>query len=228
MNGSYLRLLQMRRMAADGTGGGAGGAGGTGGEGGKAGNEGAGGEGGKAGGEGGAGGAAGGEGGAGGDGGKNKTFTQEELDRILTERLARQSKDIDKKIADAIAEGEKRGKMTAEEKKKADEAAEQKRLEERERQITVRELRAGAMETLATKGLPKDLADVLIYTDKDSCDKSLNALETAFRAAVQAGVDERLKGGNPPGGGSKGQQQPKGPTDQREAMRAAMFGKKTT
>ena len=39
---------------------------------------------------------------------------------------------------------------------------------------------------------------MLNYTDADSCSKSIAAVEKAFQEAVEAGVQERLKGGVPP------------------------------
>lgn len=192
---NYLRLLQMRRMAADGSGGGAGGVGSSGGAGGGAGT-------------GSAGDGQGGDGdgdGGDGDGGKGKgegekTFTQAELDAIVTKRLGKAMKDVETKIAAARTEGETRGKMTAEERAEADRKANQKALEERERQIQTRELRASALETLAEKGLPKDLAEALNYTDEEALEKSIAAAEKAFRAAVQVGVKARLAGDGAPGG----------------------------
>uniref|UniRef100_UPI000A52BAC2 capsid assembly scaffolding protein Gp46 family protein n=1 Tax=Geobacillus kaustophilus TaxID=1462 RepID=UPI000A52BAC2 len=76
----------------------------------------------------------------------------------------------------------------------------------REAEITRRELRATALETLAEKGLPKQLADILVYTDAETCQKSIESVEKVFRDAVEAAVNERLKGGEPPkgGGGGKG------------------------
>lgn len=130
-------------------------------------------------------------------------FKQAELDAIIAKRLAKVQKDMETKIAEAKAEGERLAKLSEAERKKAEEDANRKKLEDREREITRRELRAGAMEKLAEKGLPKGLAEVLDYTDEDSCDNSLKALETAFRTAVNAAVEDRLKG-NPPGGGGSG------------------------
>lgn len=192
---NYLRLLQMHRMAADGSGGGAGGAG-SGGSGGGAGTGGAG----DGQGDDGADGDGKGDDGGKGKGDSEKTFTQAELDAIVTKRLAKASKDTDAKIAAAIAEGEKRGKMSAEERAEADRKANQKALEERERTIKTRELRASALETLAEKGLPKDLAEALNYSDEEAFEKSMAAAEKAFRAAVQAGVKARLAGDGAPGG----------------------------
>jgi hypothetical protein len=42
------------------------------------------------------------------------------------------------------------------------------------------------------------LADVLNYSDADACKKSIEAVETAFQKAVEAAVEAKLKGGNPP------------------------------
>jgi hypothetical protein len=79
-----------------------------------------------------------------------------------------------------------------------DDAAEREEaLERREKEVMRRELRAGAMEKLAEKGLPGALAELLDYRDADACSHSLDAAEKAFRGAVQAGITERLKGAAP-------------------------------
>lgn len=180
---------------------------------------GSGGEGGQGGGEGGQGGQ-GGTGGAGGEGGKGAkggegtkvTFTAEqqaEVDRILGDRLnkaqSKWEKELETKLADAKTEAEKLAKMNADQKAEYEKQKREEELAKREGDITRRELRATALEQLAEKGLPKTLADILVYTDADTTNKSLEAVEKSFREAVEAGVNERLKG-NPPGGtgGGKG------------------------
>lgn len=72
-------------------------------------------------------------------------------------------------------------------------------LSEREQQVIRRELRATALERLAEKDLPKALADAISYTDEQACEKSLEAVEQAFRAAVKQGVEQRLRGRVPTG-----------------------------
>ena len=57
---------------------------------------------------------------------------------------------------------------------------------------------AEAKNTLAEKKLPAGLAEVLNYTDADACNQSIAAVEKAFQSAVEASVQERLKGGKPP------------------------------
>lgn len=136
------------------------------------------------------------------------TEQQAELDRILGERLgkaqAKWEKDYQSKLDAAKTEAEKLAKMNADQKA---EYEQQKRLDElakREGEITRRELRATAIETLAEKGLPRTLADILVFTDAETTNASLEAVEKAFRESVEAGVNERLRGGNPPGGGGQG------------------------
>ena len=73
-------------------------------------------------------------------------------------------------------------------------------LDQRERELRMRELRAETVETLAKRKLPSELADAISYTDEETCRKGLAAAEKAFRTAVQKAVDERLRG-NTPGAG---------------------------
>ena len=69
-------------------------------------------------------------------------------------------------------------------------------LDERERRLRMRELRAETVEALTEKNLPAELADAIAYTDR----AGLAAVERAFRAALQRAVDERLRGSAPGAG----------------------------
>lgn len=137
---------------------------------------------------------------------QEKTFTQAEVDRIVSDRIrretARYEKDIATKVAQARTEAERLAAMSAEQKAEAERAAREKELTDRETAITRRELRAQALETLNERGLPVMLADAILYTDAETCNASIDAMEKAFRAAVQSGVDERMRG-NPPQTGTK-------------------------
>lgn len=127
---------------------------------------------------------------------------QAEFDRRVTKALKTQEErltgNIQEQINTAVAEALKVSKMTSEQK--AQHEAEQAReaLAKREAEITKRELRATAKETLAEKGLPANLADAVNYTDANSVTASIEALEKAFQTAVQGAVDARLTGGKAP------------------------------
>ena len=99
---------------------------------------------------------------------------------------------------DKLSEAEKLAKMTKEEKAQYMQKKKEKELSEREAAITRKELMAEARNTLACDGLPQELAEVLNYTDADACKKSMETVKTAFQKAVEAAVEEKLKGGKPP------------------------------
>lgn len=129
-----------------------------------------------------------------------RSFTQEEVDRIVADRLARANRETEKKIKAArdegMAEAERMAQMT--ESQRAEHAAREasereERIRSREADLTRRELRAEAIDTLIARGLPRELEQLLSYTDADACAKSLDELERVFRGAVQKGVDERIK-----------------------------------
>lgn len=126
-----------------------------------------------------------------------KSFTQAELDAIIDKRLARERKEYQAKIDAAVTEAQKLAQMSADERAAHERQELQKKLSEREAEITKRELRAEAKSQLSDKGLPVELAEVLPYTDADTTNAALVAVEKVFRQAVEKGVTERLKGNAP-------------------------------
>ena len=128
---------------------------------------------------------------------ETKTFTQEELDRIVQGRIAKERKSWEKQLEEQQTEAQKLEKMSEKEKKKYKEEKRIKDLDDREAAITRRELTAQAKVQLADKGIPTELAEILILTDADSCKKSIETVEKAFQTAVQRAVEERIKGREP-------------------------------
>ena len=127
----------------------------------------------------------------------NKEY-QAEFDRRTQKALNTQKDKLEVLYSEKATEAEKLARMTKEEKAQYLAQKHEKELDEREAGITRRELMAEAKNTLAEKKLPVGLAEVLNYTDADSCNKSIAAVEKAFQEAVQAAVEEKLKGGKPP------------------------------
>jgi hypothetical protein len=149
-----------------------------------------------------------------------KTFTQEELNAIIDKRLERERKDAQARIDKAVTEAQKLAKMSADERAEHERQELQKKLSEREAEITKRELRAEAKSQLSDKGLPIELAEVLPYTDADTTNAALAAVEKVFRAAVEKGVTERLKGNAP-----KVSQPAPQTTSVEDEIRKAVYGK---
>lgn len=133
-----------------------------------------------------------------GEGGQEtKTFTQEELDKIVQGRIAKERKAWEKQLEEQQTEAQKLETMSEKEKKKYQEEKRIKDLDDREAAITRRELIAQAKVQLADKGIPTELAEILILTDADSCKKSIETVEKAFQSAVEKAVEEKIKGREP-------------------------------
>lgn len=107
------------------------------------------------------------------------------------------------KIEAAKTEAEKMAEMTAEQKAQHKEQERLNEINKREAEITRRELRAQSLEKLAEKELPKELIDVVVLTDAEACNTSIEAIEKSFRKAVEDGVNKRLaQSADLPGSGS--------------------------
>ena len=142
---------------------------------------------------------------------EEKTYSQKELDALLqseTDKRVNQAlenfkaKDLPKLLSGAKAEAEKLAKMNADQKAEYERKQQEELLSQREAEVTRKELKIEAHKIFTEKGLPVDLLDVLKYDDAESCNQSIDALEKAFRQAVEKGVNERLKGEPPKAGGA--------------------------
>lgn len=124
---------------------------------------------------------------------------QAEFDRRVSKALETQkgkmTATIQQQINDAVTEAQRLAKMTQAEREEHDRQKQAEELAKREAAITRRELTATAKDTLASKGLPLSLAEIVDYTSADTANASLKSIETAFQAAVQTAVEDRLKGG---------------------------------
>ncbi len=129
-----------------------------------------------------------------------KAFTQADVDKLISQTIAKERARADKAVSAAKTEAEKLATMTAEQRAEHERQERENKLAAREAELSRRELRATALQTLAEKQLPAELAEVLDYTDADKCSASITSVEKTFRAAVQKGVEERLKGAAPAAG----------------------------
>ena len=138
---------------------------------------------------------------------KDKKY-QSEFDKRVAKALetakGKWETDYQAKVEEAKTEAEKLAKMNADQKAKYAEEKRLAELEKREKDITTRELRATAFETLAEKNLPKELVDILNYSDAEQCNKSIEAVEKAFQTVVERAVNEKLRGKQTPNKGGQG------------------------
>ena len=129
--------------------------------------------------------------------------TAAEIDRRVSEAIERARAQWEADRAQAEAERQRLEGMSQEERAGYEASRREAELAERERKVMERELRAMALEKLADRGLPRELADALPYASEAACLAGIDRLERVFRQAVQASVDERLRGVVPASGTSR-------------------------
>lgn len=125
-----------------------------------------------------------------------KKYSDEDVNKILNKKFA----EWEKKQAKKISEAKKLANMTAEEQLKAL----QSELDSMKKDKTRSELASAARGILTESDIqvPYNLIANLIGEDAETTKENVAAFSKVFKAAVQEGVKEALKGKTPPSGGS--------------------------
>lgn len=138
----------------------------------------------------------------------DKTFTQDELDHIVQERVkravAKAQKDAEDKIKQAQSEGERLAKLTKDERAKEEEAKRLADLEAREKAIAVKELRIETQSLLSEEGLPIEFLDVVMADTAETVKDNIASVRKVFDEAVEKRVNERLTQDKPRRGATAG------------------------
>ena len=138
----------------------------------------------------------------------DKTFTQDELNHIVQERVqravAKAQKDAEDKIKQAQSEGERLAKLTKDERAKEEEAKRLADLEAREKAIAVKELRIETQSLLSDEGLPIEFLDVVMADTAESVKENIASIRKVFDEAVEKRVNERLTQNKPRRGATAG------------------------
>ncbi len=103
-------------------------------------------------------------------------YTDEDVNKIVKKRLAK--------------ERERLSRMFNEEQQVSE-------LDEREKAILKRELKADAKDRLVDDGLPSSLANLLTYDDEDSFERSYKEVSEIFGEAISRHVAKVLNHGTP-------------------------------
>ena len=147
-------------------------------------------------------------------GSTDKTFTQDDIDKVVAKRIneekEKNKKAIEEAVRSSISEYERKAKLSQDEKEKEDRAKRDAEDKERERSITLREMKLDALEMLVNKDIPTTMVDFIVDVDKDKTEQNVEALAEAFSKAVESAVTSKLKG-KAPEDPSKGNQSDKKP-----------------
>ena len=120
---------------------------------------------------------------------EEKTFTQEELDKILNKKFAQWQK----KTEEAKAEAERKAKLTEAEKL----AEERKEFERMKMQFEYEQRVNSTSKVLASNNLPIEFADFLIGDSDEATTQRVDLFKNAFNEALEKAVNERLRGRTP-------------------------------
>ena len=126
-----------------------------------------------------------------------KTFTQDEVDKMISKRLQRERKDIEAKIEAERKEAEELAKLSEAEKQKKLFEKQVKEFEETKRAFENERLLNETSKQLASKNLPIEFAEMLKGNDAEKTFENIQLFETKFNEAVEKVVTERLRGNVP-------------------------------
>ena len=134
---------------------------------------------------------------------ENKTFTQEEVLKLI-------QSEADKRVSQALATQQKKyekqlslSKLDGAEREKAEKDNKIAELQEQLAQFQIEKNRSELKSVLSSRGLSAEFADILNITDDiETSQASIDKLDKLFKAAVKMEVEKRLAGNTPKGNGA--------------------------
>lgn len=128
-----------------------------------------------------------------------KTFTQEELDRILTKRLEKETKKWEAKF-NALEESQKLSQMNEEQKAEYDFNKKLEELQQREQELEAKinqynqqQYKATITSQLQEAGLPVSMADLLVNMDAESVATQINSMRDMFNHHITSQVQAKVQ-----------------------------------
>lgn len=128
-----------------------------------------------------------------------KTFTQEDVDRIVTKRLEKVNKQWEAKF-DSLQEAQKLAQLTEEQKqeyaynkKLEDLNAREKAIAEREQAYNQQQYKATIEAELSKAGLPTAMSDLLVGLDAEAVANQINIMKESFATQVNAQIQAKVQ-----------------------------------
>jgi len=133
--------------------------------------------------------------------GNTKTYTADDITRLKQEWEKEQESNYQSKLKDGIAkaiEEEKRlSKLSKDEKDAEEKQKLLSRIESLEKEKELGILKEKALNALSEQKLPNSFLNFVIGANEKATLDNISAIKSAFDSAVQAQVEERLKGKTP-------------------------------
>lgn len=130
-----------------------------------------------------------------------KTYTQEEVDKLLQSEADRRvneaMKKAERKKEAAIKEATKLAKMDEEQRYQYELEQREKAIADKERELALAENKATASMVLSNRGISAELVNLVVAEDADTMNQNIQLLEKAFKESVKAEVEKRLATSTP-------------------------------
>ena len=133
---------------------------------------------------------------------ENKTYTQEEVFKLL-------QSETDKRVSQALKTQQKKyekqlslSKLDGSEREKAEKDNRIAELEEQLAAFQIEKNKSELKSVLSSRGLSAEFADIIAISDDiEAAQANIDRLDKLFKAAVKAEVEKRLAGNAPKGNG---------------------------
>lgn len=125
-----------------------------------------------------------------------KTFMQEEVTKLIQERVAREQRKTDEKIKDAIAEAQKLAKMNKDQQLQYENDKLLKELETYKTKDAKSQMKQEARSMLNQTGIEvvdEDLLDILVTENAEQTKKNVDIFANLLNKMVQANVEKALR-----------------------------------
>ncbi|WKF70468.1 DUF4355 domain-containing protein [Pediococcus pentosaceus] len=130
--------------------------------------------------------------------GSEPTFTQEDVNKLISKKLAKERANQQNAIQKAIAQHDKEKSMTDEQIREQ----EQQRMKKLEAELNRRDIADDAKDYAAENNIPVSLVNHFLGKDTEETHNNLDEFAKAFNDAVQKGVQARFEASKTPGAGS--------------------------
>lgn len=136
------------------------------------------------------------------DQGKQKTYTQEEVDKLLQQEADRRvssarkkfEEEFRKKLEKEIQQAEELAKLSAEDRKQKELELEREKFEKERAEFQREKLKLQTIKDMNQRKLPIEFSEMVMGSNAEETLKNIKIFEQQWSAALEEAVKNRLKG----------------------------------
>lgn len=133
---------------------------------------------------------------------KIESESDKKIAKALETAKSKWEKEFNEKLEQEKKEAERLAKLSEKERKEEELTKREQELQDRLRQLELKELKADAIADLNEKGLPSEFADFLLADNAEKTLENINHFKTAFDQAVNEAVKGKLRQETPKASGN--------------------------